>query len=302
MKGVTHYLCALAVTAAIPGNIEQAAAGAPWPILIGGMGGLLPDFLDFKIWRFLAPRAACIVPDPLDPDAAMVCDGFVNIMQLTLIDGRKRVVKLQTIPTGATTFIPYKIRVLPAEQLLSVTISLPDDERSATKALPADTRFDYLDTIHVDQGDGPTIGITRTAGHRLGLSFLPWHRSWSHSCVLAAGMALLVGLLLGSRFGVALALGWGSHILLDQCGNMGCNLFWPFSRQRRAGFGVSASDSLTGNGVVAWSSIMLILATASAARYRSPLTAPQLMRLWLVPLGIIALPRLVAAVRLRLRR
>jgi membrane-bound metal-dependent hydrolase YbcI (DUF457 family) len=74
---------------------------------------------------------------------------------------------------------------------------------------------------------------------------------------------LLVGVLAGWEIGwaagVCAMLGFATHVLEDQLGAMGSNLFWPFTRKRYAGLNLVRSGDAIPNFLTVWLACATIL-------------------------------------------
>jgi membrane-bound metal-dependent hydrolase YbcI (DUF457 family) len=124
----------------------------------------------------------------------------------------------------------------------------------------------------IDAFSGPSFKFERR-GDKLHIGFLDWHRRWSHSLTLAAalglgaaGVAALVESLAPGGItrtplwvGLAVALGLVGHILEDQLGYMGSNLWYPFARDRTGGLRLLRSGDAIPNFLTVWTAVMLIL-------------------------------------------
>lgn len=66
MRGWTHYISGLAMTTFFPQLLADLAQGNLFPV-IAGVYAYLPDFIDFKIKRFLWRRDIVVDPAPQDP-------------------------------------------------------------------------------------------------------------------------------------------------------------------------------------------------------------------------------------------
>lgn len=53
MLSLTHYLSGVAIASLFPTTLAKAAAGNPFYLLLGGICGLLPDFWDFHVSRYI---------------------------------------------------------------------------------------------------------------------------------------------------------------------------------------------------------------------------------------------------------
>ena len=98
------------------------------------------------------------------------------------------------------------------------------------------------------------------------IEFLPWHRTWSHSLVLALLVGLVCGGLMGLTAGVVAGLGFAVHVLEDQLGYMGSNLLWPFTPRRSEGLHLLHSGDTIPNMVTVWLSLTLLLLNLDRAR------------------------------------
>jgi len=118
----------------------------------------------------------------------------------------------------------------------------------------------------IDIFSGPSFKFERQ-GDRLYVHFLDWHRRWSHSLTLAAMVGALAGLAAGLVVnwktglwaGLVTGLGFVGHVLEDQLGYMGSNLFWPLTRKRIPGLKLIQSGDAIPNFLTVWSAAALIL-------------------------------------------
>ena len=95
--------------------------------------------------------------------------------------------------------------------------------------------------------------------NKLHVHFLDWHRRWSHSLTLAAAVGLVTGLLFGKWAGIVAGLGFAGHVLEDQLGFMGSNIFYPFTKERSTGLQLLRSGDAIPNFLTVWTSVALIL-------------------------------------------
>lgn len=146
----------------------------------------------------------------------------------------------------------------------------------------------YDAALKVDIFDGPTIGLKPLGNEEgdLDLEFLPWHREWSHSltmgaflgllwmigAMLWAGLPVLEGLtgwkaILGGLFThysvawqgfITIAACYGIHVIEDQLGHMGSNIFYPFTKNRTPGLRWMHSGDGLPNFLTVWISCILI--------------------------------------------
>jgi hypothetical protein len=90
------------------------------------------------------------------------------------------------------------------------------------------------------------------------VTFLPWHRAWTHSLFLVLLLGL-AGLLAGPVYGLVMALAALAHIVEDQMGYMGSNLLFPLTRGRMEGWKLFRSGDAIPNFLTVWMGLAVIL-------------------------------------------
>jgi hypothetical protein len=277
MKGVAHYIAGLAAASCFPGAVQEAAHGNPLPMLAGGFFGLLPDALDFKGARFLARHDLEIIPDPLDPDMQLVADGLALGIDQARKTGRTIRARLRTIQHGADAWQHYSVTSSPEGALetalgaVCTTGGRPLGESSGetgTARVKSPLMIGYEARVDVTILDGPMLAFVPQPDGRLRIDFIPWHRAWSHSLVLAAAAGLLLAPAAGWLTGMTAFAGWAAHALADQLGFLGSALFYPFSRRRLPGFQFTKSGAMMANLSLVWMSVLLIF--WNLARFGTP--------------------------------
>jgi membrane-bound metal-dependent hydrolase YbcI (DUF457 family) len=294
VKGFSHFISGVAAASFLPGVVEMSAQGS-FVLLIAGLGGIIPDTLDFRLARFLDTPAVEIDPDPeaLDPQA--MAEEVALAIDRAYATGKPVIAQLHTIRLGADLWRKYSIRFSSEERTVSVRIgpltslsrvpypgSEPDLPLGCARTSAA-LRITEDPSTQVDVLSGPSFEFRR-CGDAVEVTFLPWHRRWSHSFALAALLGGLFALALGPVHGAAYALGSTVHILEDQLGHMGSSLFHPFSRRRIVGVGLFHAGDVLPNLFAVWASAVLVL--VNMARFsKSPLLDP-----WRVLLTALIVP------------
>ncbi|MBP7829199.1 MAG: metal-dependent hydrolase [Kiritimatiellae bacterium] len=135
----------------------------------------------------------------------------------------------------------------------------------------------YMDT-EIGVFSGPDYEFVPEKDGRVRVDFIPWHRRWTHSLTLGLlmgpiGFALFAdwpALFRGdlpafftnrfavTAFWIAILAFW-SHVLVDQTGHLGSNLFPPFTKQRTMGLRWCTSASPFPNQMVNYISVAIIL-------------------------------------------
>lgn len=304
MKGITHFVTGVALASCFPSAVQAGADGNPLYFIIGGVFGLLPDTLDFKGVRFLHKHEMEIIPDPSRPDPALIADAMAGAIRRVHETHRPLSVKVHTSSPGAGLW--HRFRITLGVTGNSVTVAYdgvvttsrqtstnpPPDPITATITLPCAVTSDYLATSEVDIFEGPSFTFEPLPDGRIIARFIPWHRQWSHSLTVGAAIGVVIGFIGTPLAGLVAAGAHALHALLDQCGYMGTNLLYPFTRRRSAGLQwLRSGNSLANLGVV-WTACLLIFWNLSRL---TPAHAVPLVKLLLyaavLPLALAALLR-----------
>jgi hypothetical protein len=301
VKGISHFATGVAAASCLPVGVAAASAGHPAAMILGGVCGLLPDTLDFKVWRYLYRHEIEVIPDPLRPDPAMIAGAVAEAVNRAHAEKRPVRIKLNTVRLATDDWQSYVVRFRPADRAIEVEYGpVVDTGQQPTGPTPscgparapvrADMRIEYEFDSKVDIFDGPVFEMRPAADGRLDVLFLPWHRQWTHSLVVAALAGIAAALTWGVTAGLAAGLGWAMHVLGDQLGFMGSALWFPFSTRRTRGFGLWHAGDALPNATVVWASILVVFWNLWRAGKAAAL-APGL-----IPWMLIGLAPIVAAV------
>jgi len=107
----------------------------------------------------------------------------------------------------------------------------------------------------------------KTEGFETGaveIDFLPWHRNWSHSLTVGALLAGIAALWTWHA-SVVIFGAYVIHVIEDQMGHMGSNLFFPFSKKRAPGLKMMHSGDAFPNFAGVWLCCLLIFWNVYAA-------------------------------------
>ena len=270
MKGIAHFITGVAIATFFPEVVRQAQTGSLLPML-GGIAGILPDTLDFKFVRYFESYDEEIDPGP-EPDAREIAERVTRAMRRAYESGRPQNVMLHTVRLGADLWRQYSVRFDPEQSEVQVRIgpivntgqvptplSLPPTgEREARVKVGVPMVPTYDEETKIDIFSGPSFKFERQ-GDLLHVHFLDWHRRWSHSLTLATALGLVGGLIFGIWGGLTIGLGLAGHVLEDQLGYMGSNLFYPLTRRRSPGAQLFRSGDAIPNFLTVWTGLALIL-------------------------------------------
>ena len=279
MKGFSHFMSGVAVASFGPWAIDAALQGNPIYFVLGGACGILPDTLDFKFYRFFYEHDVYITPDPKSPDPQYVADEYARAVAMAVDEKRYVRVKLVSIRLGADFWQQYSVKIDNEKMEVQVqfgpvvnTGQVPVEGTAnryptiAVAKLKAKVIQTYDAGMKVDIFDGPTIGLKPMANGDLDLEFLPWHREWSHSLTVGAFLGVLVGALAFFVSGwaaawqcfVTIAACYGVHVVEDQLGHMGSNIFYPITKLRTPGLHWMHSGDGMPNFLTVWTCCLLI--------------------------------------------
>ena len=275
MKGIAHFVSGVAVATCFPEIVHSASQSLAFGPALGGLAGLLPDTLDFKVTRYFRR-----VDDEIDP--AEIVDGLGNPHPQSIADRIARAmnraymsdetvqIRLHTVRLGADLWRRWNIAfdlarsevvvgigpVVTTAQVPFAGSELPGLEPGRAQ-VHAHILQTYDAETQIDVFDGPSLAFERV-DDALHVTFLPWHRAWSHSLLMALSVGV-VGWLLAPAYGLAMALAVLAHIVEDQIGFMGCNLLFPASRKRTRGLGWIHSGEAIPNFLIVWVGLAVIL-------------------------------------------
>src|SRR6185436_6274632 len=81
MKGIAHFTSAIAAATFIPGVVALAGHERSLILVLAGIFGLLPDWLDFKIARYFEPADEQIEPQALNFNAQAIADQLAEAVR-----------------------------------------------------------------------------------------------------------------------------------------------------------------------------------------------------------------------------
>ena len=284
MKGFTHFISGMAVASFFPQAVHMAASESSFILCLGGLFGILPDTLDFKLAKYFYKSDFEVKPDPNKLDAREIANGIAQAVNKAIETGRGTV-QLHTMQIASNRWRSYLLRFDTKTSEICVDIGpevdtgqIPFDGTELKDPEKAHARvkvncefyqqFDKVSNIAIMTGpcfDG-----------KMEIVFLPWHRQWSHSFTLGMLIAFLVGLVTfftipegphpelytiprWMLYPLIILFGSMVHIIEDSTGFMGNNLFYPFTKGRTNGLGfMSASEGIP-NFFFVWTSVISIL-------------------------------------------
>ncbi len=270
MKGISHFSSAIAAATFVPGVVAASAHDQSLVLLLAGVFGLMPDWLDFKFARYFEPPDETITPDPARFDAQAIAQQVAEAFDRAYDSGEPLSVQLDTMPLGGDRYRQYTLRfdnehnevVIALGPVVNTSqrplIPPPADAPVGRARIKARLNYTYDGDMKIDIFEGPSFEFRREA-ETVEVSFLPWHRRWPHSLVLGAAFGVATGLLFGVMAGLVVTVAYWTHVLEDQLGHLGSNLFWPLTTRRSPGLKLLHSGDPLPNFLTVWLSTMLVL-------------------------------------------
>ena len=280
----------MAVASFFPQAVHMAAQESSFILCLGGLFGILPDTLDFKLAKYFYKSDFEVKPDPNKLDAREIANGVAQAVNKAIETG-KGTVQLHTMQIASNRWRSYLLRFDTKTSEICVDIGpevdtgqIPFDGTELTDPEKAHARvkvdcefyqqFDKVSNIAIMTG--PCFEFAKREDGKMEIVFLPWHRQWSHSFTLGMLIAFLVGLVTyftipegphpelytiprWMLYPLIILFGSMVHIIEDSTGFMGNNLFYPFTKGRTNGLGfMSASEGIP-NFFFVWTSVICIL-------------------------------------------
>ena len=272
MKGIAHFTTGVAVAALWPGVMQEALSTQTFWLAFGGLAGILPDTLDFKLARFFYKPDVFIDPFEVAEDPKRVAHMIAEAVKKAYVNGKCRV-HFSSVKYSADLWRQWSfqfednvVKVKIAELVDTSGIPIPDTFKGEGMAiLPVEVMNDYEGETVINIFSGPDVEFVRD-GDKVRMVFLPWHRDWSHSLTLAVFLAFLLLPFSLKAAGIFVAA-WWAHVLEDQLGYMGSNLFWPATTSRFAGLKLMHSSWPIPNALTVMLAAEVVLYKAMINKY-----------------------------------
>lgn len=291
------------VRMSISSRMDVDGAASSLILVLAGMFGIMPDTLDFKFGQFFSKAEFVVDPDPINPDPQKMADMFAQAVDKA-VESRKEV-KIQFFPIqlGANRWRQYclkfeekkfyiQINEIVSTSQIPVPQTAPKTNRVGTAVLsrrlkPVSDSSDWLNSMirrlrkmikkeekiktvvkpsTIDILSSTMFGLELQSDGEIYFNWLPWHRTWSHSYILGAILAIpiaVIALAMGLSpwwlYPAVAFIGFATHITEDMTGHIGGSLLWPFLKPRTEGLELfKASDPSTNFSVIFTSFVLII--------------------------------------------
>lgn len=270
MKGITHFVSGVTVATFFKSVMQATSAIGMFPLAIGGIFGLLPDTIDFKLYQFFRKFNYVIDPDPDNLDPQAMAETVAKAINEAYDTGKLVEIKLHTMQLASNLWRRYTLKFDTEEKKVIVKIGpivttgkvpYPEselkDQKPGVAAFKPEIIHTYEKETEIDIFNGPSYGFEKE-GDRVRVVFIPFHRRWSHSITMASLIGA-VFMFWGYVPAIIAFIAFMIHILEDQLGFMGSNLFYPFTKKRVSGQKVSHSDNAFMNFFTVWLCAAIVL-------------------------------------------
>jgi len=230
LESISRFMVGLAWASCWSVSREALVQGNPLFLLLGAVGALLPDTLDQWVSRFVRRIDIHIVPDPLDPQPALVAPALARA--ITRCQDTRTTVRIDVYPgqDRSGQWQRYGIRLDNIGKRVIATYN----GTSASASLPVSVTSDHPFTLRT--GETPlSLELESLPDGRIQVHVMPWRRGWSHSLAFVASLTLITGLAFGVAGGLITGGAVALHLLMDQAGFTGIKAFFPFSHRRTTG-------------------------------------------------------------------
>lgn len=257
-------------------------AGSSFILVLGGLFGIMPDTMDFKMGQFFSKADYDIDPDPMNPDPGQMAEMLGKAMDEAAETGRYVKAQMYPMRLGADLWRQYVIKfdgeknevvivineAVTTSQVPILGSEPPEEKRIGRYRLRrGKIRESHGRPSVVDIMSGPQFGFIRRGDNEVEVEFLPWHRTWSHSYVLGLLLSipvwlvasLIAGWNLGWLYGLIAFLGFSVHLTEDLTGHMGGSLIWPIVKERCNGLSLFKASNPHANFIVDYVSAVVIL-------------------------------------------
>lgn len=281
MKGLTHFLSGVALASFIPAacRLANSNVSSSYILVVGGLFGIMPDTLDFKVGQFVSRVDYDVDADPNNPNPQRMAEQIGKAMDEAYRTGRYIKVQLYPLRLGVDLWRQYVVKFDNQKNEVVVVINEivttsqlaylgtePKTNRVGRYKLVGKMLETHGKPSVVDIMSGPQFGF-RKREDLVEVEFLPWHRTWSHSFVLGFLLSIpvwliaswLAGWALGWLYGLVAFLGFAIHITEDLTGHMGGSLLWPFQKDRTNGLCLFKANNPHANFAVDYIAVTLLL-------------------------------------------
>ena len=227
MRSTTQILVGMATAGIVAGPQVPAA------LIAGAVVGVLPDAIDEWVRQLFRQPDISVSPDPLDPQPEVIASGLRAALMRVRDTRRACMVRLQPIPARGNGFIPYRLDWDPRRRFV-VVLSTSGKPAAVGPGEPTDATVSSLIPLHplpLEVADAPADLQLTLRNRRVECRDLASVTGIGHSLATAIPVVALAGFIDG-RIGIAAAVAWIVHLLLEIGGRRETIPGWPIIASR----------------------------------------------------------------------
>ena len=227
MRSTTQLLVGMATAGVVAGPQVPAA------LIVGAVVGVLPDAIDEWFRQLFRQPDIIVSPDPLDPQPEVVATGLRAALARVRDTRRACVVRLQPIPAQGNGFTSYRLDWDPRRRFV-VALSTNGKPAVVEPGEPTDATVSSLIPLHslpLEVSDAPVDLQLTLRNRRVECRDLASVTGIGHSLATAIPVVAPAGFIDG-RLGIAAAVAWIVHLLLEIGGRRETIPGWPLIASR----------------------------------------------------------------------
>ena len=286
MKGLTHYIVGVAVATFFIDAVHMTLIDKSWILLLGGIFGILPDFMDFRFARYLIVHDYEITPGHKELNPRVVSDTIAKAIDQAAQSGKSVKLKCHSMKVTQDLWRQYSVQFDTDKKEIITKIGplvttgqtpQPDTAPKGDKAVAiarykADLNHTYHLATNIDIWHGNDWEFV-PEGDKVRVDFIPWHRKIWHSLTAAFLFAPFGFLFYGLGYegilaAIIIIVAFWSHVIADQFGNLGSNLLYPFTKKRSRGLKMTSAADPFSNFSFVWGAVATIVFNFNAFNFK----------------------------------
>ena len=266
--------------------VHMTIVDKSWILLLGGIFGILPDFMDFRFARYLIVHDYEITPGHKELNPRVVSDTIAKAIDQAAHTGKSVKLKCHSMKVTQDLWRQYSVQfdtdkkeIITKIGPLVTTGQTPQPESApkgdkavAIAKYKADLNHTYHLATDIDIWHGNDWEFV-PEGDKVRVDFIPWHRKIWHSLTAALLFAPFGFLFYGLGYegilaAIIIVIAFWSHVIADQFGNLGSNLLYPFTKKRSRGLKLTSAADPFSNISFVWGSVAIIVFNFNAFNYK----------------------------------
>ena len=110
MKGLTHYIVGVAIATFFIDAVQMTIIDKSWILLLGGVFGILPDFMDFRFARYLIVHDYEVTPGHKDLNPRVVSETVAKAIDEAAEKSKSIKIKLHSMKVSRDFWRQYSVQ------------------------------------------------------------------------------------------------------------------------------------------------------------------------------------------------